>query len=276
MKIPKLLENQVAIVTGAGRGIGRATALTLAEAGAAVVLVSRSADQIRSVADQITHNGGRALAVPTDVSDMTQVDHLLVLTLRAFGRIDILVNNAALLRPLGKVWETSPVAWRKLMLVNIIGPYLCSRTVIPHMLEKGSGRIINISSRAAAANIKGASAYNTSKAALERFTGILATEVEGAGIKVVAFRPGIVDTAMQAEIRQTSAHLFPRVDDWQTWFEENRLRPPEEPAQAILWLASRFSDQAEGYLFDMDDAGFRERMAADINLAPLPARQRNV
>src|SRR5512137_2743030 len=174
------LQNQVAIVTGAGRGIGRATALALAEAGAAVVLAARSGDEIACVADEIKYNGGGpVLSIPTDVSEAAEVDHLLVLTMRAFGRVDTLVNNAALIHPLGKVWETSPTAWQKLLAVNVLGPYLCARAVLPHMLERGSGRIINISSALADVNLEGASAYNVSKAALERFSGTLAMEVKG-------------------------------------------------------------------------------------------------
>src|SRR5262245_35404136 len=105
MSIGNLLENQVAIVTGAGRGIGRATALALAEAGAAVVVVARSESEINGVAHEIRQKGGPVLAIPTDVSDPNQVDHLLILTLRAFNRVDILVNNAALIQPLGNAWE---------------------------------------------------------------------------------------------------------------------------------------------------------------------------
>lgn len=275
MKNPKLLEKQVAIVTGAGRGIGHAAALAIAEAGAAVVLAARSPGQISGVADQIKHQGGRALAVPTDVSDLSQVDHLLVLTLRAFGRVDILVNNAALVQPLGKVWETSPVAWSKLISVNVVGPYLCCRAVLPHLLEKGYGRIVNVSSGAADRNLEGASAYNASKAALERFTGTLAAEVKDTDIKVTALRPGIVDTSMQAEIRETSAHLFPRVNLWQTWQDRGQLRPIEEPAQAILWLASHYAADIEGYLVDIDDLEFRRRVATDLNSSVLPPRERS-
>ena len=128
-----LLENQVAIITGAGRGIGRATALTFAQAGASVVLAARSQAEITSVADEIKENGGKVLAIPTDISDVVQVDHLLVLTLRAFGKVDILVNNAAVVHPVGKVWETSPKAWKNLININVVGPYTARATLKPRV-----------------------------------------------------------------------------------------------------------------------------------------------
>ncbi len=271
MNIPKLLHGQVAIITGAGRGIGRAAALAFAQAGAAVVLAARSNDEINSLADEIKHHHGKALAIPVDVSDVAQVDYLLVLTLRAFGKVDILVNNAALVYPLGKVWETSPLAWQKLIAVNVLGPYLCARAVLPQMLERGSGRVINLSSTAADSNLEGLSAYCASKAAVERFSSILATEVKHTDIVVATFRPGVVDTPMQAEIRRTPTHLLPKVAHWEAMHTQGRLRPPTTPAYALLWLASHFAQACNGQLFDMDDPVFQERIATDLGL-PTPKR----
>ena len=268
------LRNQVAIVTGAGRGIGRAAAHSLANAGAAVVVVARSEDEITGVADEIKLNGGQALAIATDVSEAAQVDHLLVLTLRAFGRVDILVNNAAVVEPVGKAWEVSPAAWQQLMQINVIGPYLCARAVLPHMLDRGSGRIINVSSGAAAHNIKGLSAYNASKAALERFSGTLAAEVSGSGVAVTVLRPGVADTPMQTTLRTSPGRRLPQVAAWEALHTNGQLRPPSEPAQAILWLAGPAAQDTNGQIFSIDDEPFRQQLAADLGLPVLAGRER--
>ena len=270
----KLLDGLVAIVTGAGRGIGRATAQVMAEAGANVVLAARTRDEITGVADEVKRVGGQALAIPTDVSDAAQVDHLLVLALRAFSRIDVLVNNAAVIQPMGRTWESSPQAWQESVAVNVIGTYLCARAVLPHMLERGSGRIINISSGIAKSSIKGLGAYSASKAAVERLSETLAAEVESSGVMVTVLRPGVVDTPMQSEIRETPAYLLPQVANWQALYDEGQLRPAAEPAAAILWLASHFAHDHNGRIFSIDDDEFRQQIASDLETSLLSPRQR--
>ncbi|MDM8532021.1 SDR family oxidoreductase [Anaerolineales bacterium HSG25] len=274
MKIPDLLPNKVAIVTGASQGMGRATALTLAQAGAKLVLVARSETALNQLADEIISAGGEALAVPTDVSQQAQVDRMLTVTMQTFGRIDILVNNAALIDPFGMVWETDPTAWERLMRVNVIGPYLCARAVLPTMLAQNEGRIINVSSGAAVSNVEGISAYCASKAALERFSEVLAAEVANTNISVMIFRPGVVETDMQRDIRAIPAEQLPLVDKWHALFEDGNLRPPQEPALAILWLASRFASATNGQTFNIDEDSFRAQLTADLGMSMMSGRVR--
>jgi len=268
-----MLEGQVAIITGASRGIGRATALMLAQAGAAVVLAARSGQDIQTLAEEIKANGGQALAIPTDVTSKTDVDWLLTSTMRAFKRVDILVNNAAVLQPVGKIWEVNVNDWQKLLQINVIGPFLCARAVLPHMVERGTGRIINISSGAANGNTPGWSAYCTSKAALNRFSGVLAAEVAHTDIEVSVVGPGTTDTAMQAEIREVDQNAFSRVDYFRQLHATGQLYLPEEPAQLIVWLASDYGQGHNGAILNLDDATLREKLAQDLGLPPIPTRR---
>jgi glucose 1-dehydrogenase len=254
--------------------MGRAIALTLVGAGASVALLARTAPEINALADAINTAGGHALSLPTDVGDAAQVAQMVATVQQAFGRVDILVNNAGLIHPFGKVWETEPAAWQRLLTVNVVGPYLCARAVLPLMLAQGSGRIIAISSGAAERNLAGASAYTTSKAALERFSGTLAAEVEGQGVVVTTLRPGVVDTPMQTGLRETPPELLPAVGVWRALHEQGQLRPVEEPATAVLWLASHFAAQANGRLFSLDDEAFRRQIATDLGGPLLPGRDR--
>lgn len=265
----------MAVITGAGRGLGRATAEALAAAGASVVLAARTEAEINLLADQIKARGGAALAIPTDVTRTAAVDSLVTLTIRAFRRIDILVNNAGLVSPVGRTWEVDPRRWQRLLEVNIVGPYLCARAMLPQMLDRGSGRIINVTSGAASSNVVGWSAYCASKAALDRFTGVLAAELEGSGVVAAGVSPGLVDSDMQAEIRRATRTAFPRVEEFRAYQARGQLRPPEEPARLIVWLASRFGADQNGAILRLDDDEMRQRLARDLGEPPLPGRQRS-
>lgn len=273
MTIENLLNNKVAIVTGAGRGIGKATAKRLAASGAAVVLAARTEAEIRAAAEEIKAAGGRALAIPTDVTCVHAVDNLITLTLRAYRQIDILVNNAAVLSPVGKAWEVDPEAWRNLIDINVVGPYLCARAVLPQMLDRGDGRIINITSGAANTNTIGWSAYNASKAALNRFTTTLAAEVAGVNIVVGGVSPGVVETTMQAQLRQSNDAVYPWVERFRKYHQEGKLFLADEPAQLILWLASKYGAGQNGAILEMENKKTREQIARDLGLPLIPAKR---
>jgi NAD(P)-dependent dehydrogenase (short-subunit alcohol dehydrogenase family) len=273
MTTENLLKDKVAIITGASRGIGRATALRFAKAGAAVVLAARNEKAVQALAEEIRQSGGRALAMGTDVTNQNDVDLMATMALRAFRHIDIMVNNAGVLNPIGKTWEVHPNEWQNLIRINIIGPYLCARAVLPQMLDRGDGRIINVTSGAANSNIPGWGAYCTSKAALDRFTGVLAAEVAHTNIVVTALNPGTTDTQMQADIRSTPTANFERGDRFRALPRVCKLFHPDEPAQLLLWLASNFGKDQNGAILDISDQGLREQAAADLGLPVIPNRR---
>lgn len=188
------LAKQVAIVTGGGRGFGRAIAETLAGLGASVVIASRNAPELDEVANGIKKQGGRALAQTADVSDERQVQELVLAAERWVGPPTILVNNAGVLDPVGPLAETSGASWLRNIAINVGGTYLATRAVLPGMLDRDHGRVVNISSGAADRASAGWSAYCAAKAAVDQLTRVLALEMEGSGVTVCAFHPGHGDT----------------------------------------------------------------------------------
>ncbi|MBM4314952.1 MAG: SDR family oxidoreductase [Deltaproteobacteria bacterium] len=187
------LQNKVALVTGGGRNLGRAIALSLAEAGADVVLTGRSLPEMEKAAEEIRKLGQKALAIVMDVTNLSQIEEAVQKIISAFGRIDILVNNAAT-RSHKPLLEISEAEWRSVIDTNLTGAFLCCKAVGPYMVRQGGGRVINISSRAGTRGRADVSAYCASKGGLNQLTQALALEWAPYGILVNAVAPGIINT----------------------------------------------------------------------------------
>jgi len=255
------LEGQTAIVTGAGRGLGRAVAEVMAAAGANVVIASRNAPELDEVANMIQAAGGRALAYAADVSDERQVQDLVVTTERWVGPATVLVNNAGVLDPMGPLARTDPTTWLRHIAVNVGGVYICARAVLPGMLERGYGRIVNISSSAARRASAGWTAYCAGKAAVDQLTRALALELEDSGVTACAFYPGYMDTQMQDRIRRASAADFPRVEEFRELHQQGKLRAPREVARAVAYLCAPAAGR-NGQIVEYADEELRKEVDA--------------
>jgi NAD(P)-dependent dehydrogenase (short-subunit alcohol dehydrogenase family) len=239
------LNGQVALITGGGRGLGRAFAETLAAAGAAVAVVARSAAEVEETAAGIVARGGQALALAADVSDPAAVERAVLDVERQLGAVDLLVNNAGVSGPIGPITDTDPEQWWRCLEINLRGPFLYARAVLPGMITRGRGRIINVASRAGALPVPYMGAYVTSKAALIRFTENLALESREHGISVFAVHPGTVRTAMITGGFDTPAgrQWIPKFRDTP---EKMSYVSPDRSAQLVLQLASGRADALTG------------------------------
>jgi 3-oxoacyl-[acyl-carrier protein] reductase len=239
------LRGQVALVTGGGRGIGRTIAERLAAAGAAVAVLARSQDELEATVDSSRRAGGRAIAVPADVTDRGAVEQAVERTERELGPVDLLINNAAVATPVGPAWGVDPEAWWRTIEVNLRGPFLCSRALLPGMIARRRGRIVNVAAVAAYLPSPFMSAYASSKAALVRFTDTLAAETREHGISVFAVRPGMVQTRMQEAL--TASPYIQR----QRGGRAPELVPAELAAEAIVLLATGRGDALTGRFIDI-------------------------
>lgn len=257
------LEGRTALITGGGRGIGRATAEQLANAGARVIVTARTAGEIDAVAAAIRERDGQAEAIPSDVAEAKSVQRLFDLA----GPVDIVVNNAGIIGPIAPLAAADPAEWQQNIAINLNGVFLCCRYALPGMLERGWGRIVNVSSGAARGTTYGWSAYSAAKAGVEAMTSVLARELAGQDIRVCGARPGIVDTEMQVEIRQTGEGAFTpeNVERFHRYKEEGLLRSPADPARLILWLLGPEAADLNGQTVAIDDPA----IAAAIGLRPM-------
>ena len=261
---PILLEGQVAVVTGA-RGLGRAFAQALASAGASVAILARSAADLAQTAAHIRDSGGRAREFQVDITDTAAVRDAFAEAERSLGPVDLLVNNAGTIGPIGPFWEADENDWWRTVDVNFRGAMLCARAVLPGMVARRCGRIVNVVT--AAAPLAYLSAYIASKSALVRLSECLAAETRAHGIAVFSISPGTVRTSM-AEQGLNS----PEAREWIPWFrrifDERIDVPPERPANLVLSLASGQFDALSGlYLSVFDDlraiAGEIERVRSE-------------
>jgi 3(or 17)beta-hydroxysteroid dehydrogenase len=231
------VKDKVAIVTGGAGGLGRAEALLLAKEGAKVVITDIDEAGIKTVAEEIKSQGGRAGFVKHDVASESEWSHVLRRTLEEFGKLDVLVNNAGVIL-YKKIEDTSLAEWRRLMSVNLDGVFLGTRFAIGAMKKNGGGSIINISSVAGLIGNPDASAYHASKGGVRSLTKAAAIECSRAGygynIRVNSIYPGVINTRMADDLKQDTAKYNTAL----SWHAMGHFGEPEDVAYGVLYLAS--------------------------------------
>ena len=235
-------KHPVAVVTGAGRGIGKATAFAMANAGWKVALVSRTRKELEAVRDQIDGKGGEATCHVGDVSDLGSMREMWAKVCERWGDPDCLVNNAAVVEPVGLAVEADPSSWARSVEINLIGAFFCARTALRTMVARRRGSLLNIVSGMGEKIFPLFSAYSVSKAGLIHLTRVLAEEVRPYGVTVNALDPGLVHTDMQAALRDLPAEAVGEEmrSRFRLFHEKGMLKPPELVGS---WIAAFLSDQ---------------------------------
>ncbi len=260
-----ILKGRVAVVTGGGRGFGRAIAQRFAAEGAKVLVTARTARQLDETVETIRSTGGEALAIAGDIKDRHDVERAVRTAETQFGPVDLLVSNAGITGPFGPIWYVDPEEWWDAQMVHVRGMLLCTRAVLPRMVERGAGRIIVVSALAAKAVTENFSAYSVAKATQVRFVEHLAAETKGKGIAAFAIEPGTVYTDLAR-----AAIENPDVRRWRPGMAERLIQLIEEsdPAEGLakcagfcLRLASGECDRLSGQYIDVRE-NLDERLAA--------------
>ncbi|MGH9338258.1 MAG: SDR family NAD(P)-dependent oxidoreductase [Acidobacteriota bacterium] len=237
-----MVASRVAIVTGAARGIGLAIARRLYREGAAVVLADRDVEAARRRVDEF---GQRGLAAEINVADPADARRLAEVVLERFGRIDILVNNAGITGQAAPTVTYRAEEWRRVMAINQDGVFYCTQAVLPHMLERGQGRIVNVSSISGKEGNPNMAAYSTSKAAVIGFTKALGKELAQTGVLVNCVTPAVIATEILDQLTQET------VDYMVSKIPMGRTGSPEEVAALVAWLCSEDCSFSTGAVFDI-------------------------
>ncbi|EPX77794.1 SDR family oxidoreductase [Litoreibacter arenae] len=244
------LTGKTALISGASRGIGADTARLMAEAGATVFMMARSAEELNVLADEI---GDRAIACPGDVASYEDWTLAVREALDKTQRLDILVNNAGVIEPIARLEDSDPEAWGHLIDVNLKGVYYGVRAALPTMIKQGSGTILNVSSGAAHNPLEGWSAYCTSKAGAAMLTRAIHKEHGDAGIRVMGMSPGTVATDMQVKIKASGINPVSELDP-------SVHIPADWPAKALLWMCGSEANDYLGEEVSLRDESIRKRV----------------
>ena len=248
------LKGQVAIVTGGGRGIGRAIVLALAKAGAAVAVVARTEEQLAETVNLTKSAGGQAIAFPADVTDRQAVEQMVAKVEQQMGSVDLLVANAGHGGlPGGPIWEANPDEWLRCIGVNVRGPFLCIRAVVPGMITRHRGRVVVTASGSGLKAGPYSSAYVVSQCAAIRLTENLAAETKEHGVRAFAITPGIVRTAMTEAAAESPADEKYFGGYFRKRLLEGNLAPPERAAELVAFSASGKADILSGSFISIKD-----------------------
>ena len=238
------LNGRAAIVTGGARGIGRAIAERLLASGAKVSLWDVNAESLESAARDLA-NAGTVHAAQVDLADLASVQSAAAATAAAFGKLDILVNNAGITGGNAKTWELNPEDWRRVMDVNLNGPFYCCHAVVPHLLQNGYGRIVNIASIAGKEGNPNAAHYSVSKAGVIALTKSLGKELATSNIAVNAVTPAVIATDILLQMQQS------HIDYMLSKIPMGRFGKKEEAAALVAWLCSEECAFSTGAVFDL-------------------------
>lgn len=245
-----LLEDRIAMVTGASSGIGRATAVRFAAEGARVALLSRTEADLEVTAEAVERAGGSALVLPTDVTDPEACRKAIEATIGAHGGLDILVNAAGIIDG-GSIRDTEREAWRRMMEINVDAVFELMRLAVPHLEERG-GCVVNVSSVTGLRAFPGVLAYCVSKAAVDQLTRCAALELADAGVRVNAVNPGVVVTELHRRGGMDEEEYARFLDHSRDTHPLGRPGEPEEIAEAVVYLASERSGWVTGVTLSVD------------------------